>query len=99
MKGFDIMFTSIIVSCVVLSILTTDSKKSIIKEEKEFKYDYNYCRNNLKHFYFNDSDCRHISKMLKYDKNLVYQVEEMMKNRHDFTDSIKKLVETNQIKL
>ena len=94
------MFIGIMLMCTVGAVILSDNvDNSIIKEEQKFKYDYEFCRKNLKNFYFNDSDCRQVSKMLEYDKNLVYQVEEMMKYRHDFTDSIRKLVESNQIKL
>ena len=94
------MLIGIMLMCTVGAVILSDNvDNSIIKDDKKFKYDEEFCRKNLKNFYFNDSDCRYVSKQLKNDKYLTYELEEIMSNHVDFNDSVRKLVENGKIKL
>ena len=94
------MLIGIMLMCTVVAVILSDNvDNSIIKDDKKFKYDEEFCRKNLKNFYFNDSDCRYVSKQLKNDKYLTYELEEIMSKHNDFNDSVRKLVENGKIQL
>lgn len=82
----------------VLSVLFNHDERLLRKQEENFKYTYDYCRKNLKNFYFNDIDCKTVSKALERDKMLRAELDCLLKY-HDMEDSIQQLINQKKITL
>ena len=95
------MWLGVMLACTLGTMALSDGNTNSIikKEEKEFKFDKDYCRKNLRNFYFNDTDCKTVSKALERDRYLQYEVEDLMKNHNDFNDSILILIKNKKITL
>lgn len=95
------MWLGVMLACTLGAMVLSDGEtNSIIKEDKkEFEFNKDYCRKNLRNFYFNDIDCKTVSKALERDKYLQYEVKDLMKNHNDFNNSILILVKKGKITL
>ena len=83
----------------VLSVLLFGHDEKLLKKEDNdsFKYTCDYCRKNLHHFYFNNNDCKTISKALT-DKVLQAELDYLQRS-NCFEDSIQILINQHKITL
>lgn len=83
----------------VLSVLLNNDKQLLRKENNNyFRYTYDYCRNNLPHFYFNNNDCSRISSQLERDKYLQSELDYLLQY-NDLEDSVQQLINQGKITL
>lgn len=87
----------IAIGCGIASVLFNNDEQLLRKQEENFKYTYDYLRNNLPHFYFNDSDCNTIANQLK-DNYLKAEMDYLLRN-NDVEDAITQLVNQGKITL
>lgn len=81
-----------------VSVLLNHDKRLLKKDENDFRYNYDFCRKNLRNFYFNDSDCNCIAKALEKDKMLQAELDCLLKY-HNFDDGIQILINRKKISL
>ena len=81
----------------VIGLLLGD-ESLLRKEDTTFRYTYDYCRNNLPHFYFNNNDCSRISSQLERDKYLQSELDYLLQY-NDLEDSVQQLMNQGKITL